>query len=95
VRVDYAQAEATVRVDLPIGANTGSVCSPFVSLAIDVDHVTEVLLADGWHIVAEQSFTLDSYEYIWWPPNASRHPGDAEMMDRPRSGQVNFRTPRL
>jgi len=35
-----------------------------VSLAIDVDNVTEVLLADGWHVVLRDSFDLDSYEYI-------------------------------
>ncbi len=36
-----------------------------MSLAIDVDDVTAVLLADGWHQVADASFTLDSYEYLW------------------------------
>jgi hypothetical protein len=35
-----------------------------MSLAIDIDHVAEVLLDDGWHTVAAQSFTLDAYEYI-------------------------------
>jgi hypothetical protein len=34
-----------------------------MSLYIDVDHVTHVLLADGWHIVHEASFDLDAYEY--------------------------------
>ena len=34
-----------------------------MSLAIDVDKVRAVLLADGWHEVAEKSFDLDSYEY--------------------------------
>jgi hypothetical protein len=34
-----------------------------MSLYIDVDKVTEVLLADGWHTVADESFDLDSYEY--------------------------------
>ena len=38
-----------------------------MSLAIDVDKVTEVLLADGWHSVWNWSFTLDSYEFLWWP----------------------------
>lgn len=36
-----------------------------MSLAIDVDAVTAVLLADGWHRVAKKSFFLDSYEYLW------------------------------
>ncbi len=37
-----------------------------MSLAIDVDKVAEVLLPDGeWYKVANGSFNLDSYEYIW------------------------------
>jgi hypothetical protein len=36
-----------------------------MSLGIDVDAVSRVLLADGWHDVAEKSFSLDSYEYLW------------------------------
>lgn len=36
-----------------------------MSLYINVDLVTEVLLADGWHAVADDSFTLDSYEFHW------------------------------
>ena len=35
-----------------------------MSLAIDVDAVTAVLLADGWHPVHEQSFDVDSYEFV-------------------------------
>jgi hypothetical protein len=35
-----------------------------MSLAIDVDRVTHVLLADGWHKVQGRSFDLDAYEYI-------------------------------
>lgn len=36
-----------------------------MSLAIDVDTVVRVLLADGWHDVEDASFGLDSYEYLW------------------------------
>ncbi|HVC04931.1 MAG TPA: hypothetical protein VND88_09670 [Candidatus Acidoferrales bacterium] len=36
-----------------------------MSLGLDVDLVTHVLLADGWHTVLERSFTLDSYEFFW------------------------------
>ena len=36
-----------------------------MSLAIDTDQVTEVLLADGWHVVLGRSFETDSYEYVW------------------------------
>lgn len=36
-----------------------------MSLSIDVDTVTAVLLADGWHTVVNGSFDLDAYEYLW------------------------------
>ena len=36
-----------------------------MSLAIDVDTIQAVLLADGWHTVHDASFTLDAYEYRW------------------------------
>ena len=35
-----------------------------MSLAINVDLVTHVLLADGWHTVHGDSFDLDAYEYM-------------------------------
>ena len=35
-----------------------------MSLAIDVDRVTAVLLVDGWHTVVADSFELDAYEYV-------------------------------
>lgn len=35
-----------------------------MSLAIDIDRVAEVLLTDGWHRVADNSFELDAYEYL-------------------------------
>lgn len=34
-----------------------------MSLAIEEDDVTAVLLADGWHTVADNSFYTDAYEY--------------------------------
>ena len=34
-----------------------------MSLAIDVSRVTHVLLADGWHEVADGSFTVAPYEF--------------------------------
>ena len=36
-----------------------------MSLAIEIDDVRAVLLADGWHTVLGDSFNLDSYEYHW------------------------------
>jgi hypothetical protein len=35
-----------------------------MSLAIDVDNITYVLLADGWHEVHDTSFGTDSYEFV-------------------------------
>jgi len=34
-----------------------------MSLYIEVDDVSAVLLADGWHTVANQSFDLNAYEF--------------------------------
>ena len=34
-----------------------------MSLCIDVDRVTAVLLADGWHAVYAKSFDIDAYEF--------------------------------
>jgi hypothetical protein len=35
-----------------------------MSLAIDVENITNVLLADGWHEVHDASFGTDSYEFV-------------------------------
>ncbi|HEV3091291.1 MAG TPA: hypothetical protein VGX91_07615 [Candidatus Cybelea sp.] len=35
-----------------------------MSLAIDIDLVTDVLLADGWHHVENDSFEIDAYEFL-------------------------------
>lgn len=35
-----------------------------MSLAIDIDRVTGVLLSDGWHRTLEGTFCLDSYEFL-------------------------------
>jgi hypothetical protein len=35
-----------------------------MSLAIEVHRVVQVLLADGWHAVANASFDVDAYEYL-------------------------------
>ena len=40
-----------------------------MSLGIDIDLVSHVLLADGWYAVVDQSFTLDSYEYFSYDRN--------------------------
>ena len=36
-----------------------------MSLAIQLDDVTGVLLQDGWHEVKGASFTTDAYEFLW------------------------------
>ncbi|OBK75442.1 hypothetical protein [Mycobacterium sp. 1164985.4] len=45
-----------------------------MSLAIDVNSVTAVLLPDGWHKVADRSFDLDSYEFVEFHPDPHRNP---------------------
>jgi hypothetical protein len=46
-----------------------------MSLAIEMSDVTAVLLADGWHEVAEDSFYIDSYEYVdSYPAHLDRDP---------------------
>lgn len=47
-----------------------------MSLAINIDHVTAVLIAGQWYDVADDSFDLDAYEYIWHRRNPNRYPDD-------------------
>ena len=35
-----------------------------MSLAIDIDKVEAVLLADGWHYVKGKSFGIDTYDFV-------------------------------
>jgi hypothetical protein len=46
-----------------------------VSLAIDVETIFEVLLPDGWHIVAKNSFTLDSFDFVQGGRSQPLHSG--------------------
>jgi hypothetical protein len=50
-----------------------------MSLSIDIDRVSDVLLADGWHRVifqnGESTFLIDAYEYI-----QRREGGDPEIL---------------
>ncbi len=43
-----------------------------MSLAIDVNAVERVLLADGWHDVINESFDTDAYEFIEMDDKESR-----------------------
>lgn len=65
-----------------------------MSLAIDIDRVTAVLLADGWHTVdtmnqsgrTVSSFSLDAYEFVEHQENQDNGPisrvggGDGETV---------------
>ena len=35
-----------------------------MSIAIDLDRVSGVLLADGWHDVGDSSFIIDAFEFL-------------------------------
>jgi hypothetical protein len=51
-----------------------------MSLAIDIDLVSEVLLLDGrWYGVAEASFLMDAYEYLWWPEGVEKRSLDFQV----------------
>lgn len=52
-----------------------------MSLVIDVDKVSAVLLPDGWYTAADWSFTIDAYEYVW---------GSADNMLMLGGGQCNL-----
>lgn len=57
-----------------------------MSLAIDVAQVRSVLLVDGWHAVADGSFTIDAYEYVAWDAPGIENPvslaaGDSGLCD--------------
>jgi hypothetical protein len=62
--------------------NEGTVLIPnhsteaIMSLAIEVNCVIEVLLKDGWHEVADRSFTIDAYEFVHRDPGARLSDGD-------------------
>jgi hypothetical protein len=58
-----------------------------MSLAIDVDRVTAVLLDDGWHPVADNSFAIDSYEFLWWSECQCKDDDDDDPMVLHGGGQ--------
>jgi hypothetical protein len=51
-----------------------------MSLMIDVDLVEAVLLADGWHPVADDSFTLSAYEFVWWSSAQNKKKDEPTML---------------
>ncbi len=44
-----------------------------MSLAIDIDRVTGVLLSDGWHRVIEHTFAMDAYEFVHGSNTSHEH----------------------
>jgi len=36
-----------------------------MSLLLDVNKVKEVLLSDGWHLIADNSLDFDAYEFVY------------------------------
>lgn len=69
-----------------------------MSLAIDTDHVTHVLLTDGWHPVAAASFDIDSYEYLHWSDRRCKTDDDPLIVHGGGNSGVcsagfSFRTP--
>lgn len=46
-----------------------------MSLLIDVETVTAVLLADGWHDVIPGTFYLDAYEFVSSDQSETLHRG--------------------
>lgn len=44
-----------------------------MSLHINVDKITQVLLADGWHDVSRGTFVIDAYEFMDAEPDSPDH----------------------
>jgi hypothetical protein len=59
-----------------------------MSLMIDVDLVEAVLLVDGWHPVADDSFTLSDYEFVWWPKSQNKKKDEPAMLHSSGNGGV-------
>lgn len=61
-----------------------------MSLAIDVDTITAVLIAGTWYPALDNSFALDSYEYLWWEQGRdarNQHGGDIDPVLMHGGGQ--------
>jgi hypothetical protein len=69
---------------------------------IDVDSVTAVLLADGWHAVNDDSFIATDYEFEYngrtlpgWPEGFSFEDTDGRLLTGPLSAIVAVNTGRI
>lgn len=61
-----------------------------MSLAIDVAQVRSVLLVDGWHAVADGSFTVDAYEFVAWDTPGLDNPVSPAAGDGTGVGAAGF-----
>jgi hypothetical protein len=65
-----------------------------MSLAIDIDKITHVLLPDGWHEVAwtddTSTFNVDAYELIWWGTEERRQEGNPIATIQPKGESAGF-----
>lgn len=59
-----------------------------MSLGIDIDLVSHVLLADGWYAVVDHSFTLDNYEYFSYHRNDPDDPNAYHVLHGDGSSSV-------
>ena len=58
-----------------------------MSLGINVNKVTAVLLADGWHEVAGESFKLGSYEFLR-SSEGQQQDGEPQLVHRAGDGGI-------
>jgi hypothetical protein len=49
--------------------------------SVDVDKVTDVLLADGWHKVENESFMIGGYGFLWHGPGGDGPPRSLRSAD--------------
>lgn len=57
-----------------------------MSLAIDLDRVTHVLLADGWHEVTDESFIVAPYEFGQTVSTGTEEPTFVVLLGADNSG---------
>jgi hypothetical protein len=57
-------------------------------LAIDIAAVSAVLLPDGWHTVADSSFTIDAYEFVAFGDDGPGEDVDGMIMHSSGEGGV-------
>jgi hypothetical protein len=65
-----------------------------MSLSIDVDEVTAVLLADGWHPVDQKNgvstFATDAYEIMDWGSQERKDDGRPVARYQPKDSPTGF-----